>query len=165
MAKVTKRPLKAMKRLSVAKVTKRQPKEMKRLSGAKVMKRTPMAKPKNRTSRAKVKKVFPWAKAMKRIEVEAGVFMVAYVARPCVTEQQMFDHYRKKIIPWLKYNKVTEVRCWIARYDGVLTLLLQVDEYVGEWNEIDGVQELYRSGPEGVLMEALLLSEDWIGKK
>jgi hypothetical protein len=143
---------KAMKSLRGAKVTKRPPKAMERLPGAKAMNRTPGAKAKNN---------FPWPKAMKRIHLEDDRYLVVYVARAGVTEQQMLDHYRKIMVAWLRKNKMTNFKCWIARHDGLLSIIIQVNAYLGDWSKIPGVHKLYRSdSKKRVLMEAL--SEEYI---
>jgi hypothetical protein len=143
---------KAMKSLRGAKVTKRPPKAMELLPGAKAKNRTPGAKAKNN---------FPWPKAMKRIHLEDDRYLVVYVARAGVTDQQMLDHYRKIMIPWLKKKKMTNFKCWIARHDGLLSIIIQVNVYLGDWRKIPNIQKLYRSDSKNrVLMEAL--AEEYI---
>jgi hypothetical protein len=143
---------KVTKSLRGAKVTKRPPKAMERLPGAKAMKRAPGTKAENN---------FPWPKAMKRIHLEDDRYLVVYVARAGVTDQEMLDHYRKKMVPWLRKQKMTNFKCWIARHDGLLSIIIEVPVYLGDWRKIPNIHKLYRSdSKKRVLMEAL--SEEYI---
>jgi hypothetical protein len=142
---------KAMKRLRGAKVTKRPPKAMEHLPVAKSIKLRSGAKPTGG---------YTGAKAMKYLPIGYGVYMVMYVARECVTQDQMVNHYETIMKPWLKKHKVTKVRCWIARHGGLLSMILQVNDYSGDWSEIEDIHELYRSDSKRWLMRAQLWSED-----
>jgi len=102
-----------------------------------------------------------YAEEMKSLAIAPDIIMVMYVAKDGVTKEQMREHYKNILLPWLKNNEVTRAKCWIAQYDGLLSIIIQVNVYVGEWSEIQDIHELYRSR-EGALMEARLLSECYV---
>jgi len=95
---------------------------------------------------------------MKYLPITNDIFVVMYVANAGVTKQQMCDHYERIMLPWLKYNEVTKAKCWIAQHGDSLSIIVQVDAYVGEWSKIQDIHKLYRSDHE-VLMKAELVWE------
>ena len=116
---------------------------MKRLPGAKAMKR----QPKEPKCKPEVMNSLPLAK---------DAILVVYVAKYGVTKEEMYDHYEKVMIPWLKKNYVTEVKCWISRHNRTNSITLLVDAYVGDWRTIRDIHTLYRSDSKKMLMKAEL---------
>jgi hypothetical protein len=99
----------------------------------------------------------------KSLQIATHSFMVVYVAKDGVTKEQMRDHYQNIMHPWLKNNGVTRAKCWIVQHDGLRSIAVHVNAYLGDWNMIEGIQNLYRSR-EGALMEARLLSECYVNE-
>jgi hypothetical protein len=146
---------KLTKRLPGARVTKRSPgpKAMKSLRGGKAIKPSLRA---NATKRQpKEPKRRP--EDMNRLLLADDSYLVMYVARKGITEERMYDHYENVMIPWLRDNDVTEVKCWISQHNRTYSIILQVDAYSGDWREIDDIHTLYRSNSKMVLMKAQLM--------
>jgi hypothetical protein len=94
------------------------------------------------------------------LPIEENSLVVVYVAKDGKTKEDIHDHYKGVMIPWLKAHGVTKATSWIARHDGLLSIIIQVDVYYGDWREIPDIHLLYRSDSQKMLMAAELLSKD-----
>jgi hypothetical protein len=146
---------KATKRLPGARVTKRLTglKAMKRLRGEKAMKPSPGAKVTKRQPKGPERQ----PEDMSRLLLADDSYLVVYVAKKDVKKEDMYYHYENVMIPWLRENDVTEVKCWISRHNSTYSIILQVDAYIGDWRGIKDIHTLYRSNPNMELMKAQLM--------